>query len=605
MTGVQTVLIIFLIIFAATAVVALIALAVEFAVEWKRLSGKSCKRGGNSVPIEEKNSAQIAESGSETSGKKSRKKPADEIAEEENFRTIKGKYKKVAVVSAVVLGVCCGVLAFFSFLLAYKLTGKSVFWIVGIPVGVAVAALCGVLLYLLLRPKDVKIAKRLDRQYSLGQKVQTMVEYRGVDGDLAELQRQQADGALCTAAKSRVNVAFLLKFLFIPVLAIAMLFVGIFVPVKKAAAPVTKDYSSTIAALQSLIEDVNESSLETAVKSGTSAALTTLLEDIRNNPKQQESAMKSKVVSTVKTVDGLVASANTYVALYNAVMTDSSLTAFGSRLLEGVTYYKDTVTEIKSMDVVVKKAELNDSATASALESWADDFAETYNVIGEDGAVTAQLLSTDEMVEKSASYGEAFTNALASAGLEDSSDSLCAAVKDFVSDITEILYSGLAAEVYKQRVITYCSEFVSACTDALYTQSYACIMDEYIRNKMASIFGLSVADFGSNTQVVPVEEEDNTNGDDSDEEEHKGGAGKGDIIYGSDDLVLNSDGEQVPYSELLAEYEGIIEAILKKYNETMTDENATDEERAEAKYVQNELTKYINQYLNLLYGGID
>ncbi|MDE7256921.1 MAG: hypothetical protein K2N50_03060, partial [Clostridia bacterium] len=152
----------------------------------------------------------------------------------ENFRKIKKKYMTVAIVAGAILGACLGVALTCTLAVIFKTCAVNFHWALYIPVALVLSAGAGWLFFLLLKPDDKRIAKKLDSEFALNQKVQTMVEYAGVEGDLPELQRQQTDEVLGGVAKKRVNLKWLLKFAVVPVVAAAMLFAGIFVPAKKS-----------------------------------------------------------------------------------------------------------------------------------------------------------------------------------------------------------------------------------------------------------------------------------------------------------------------------------------------------------------------------------
>ena len=151
----------------------------------------------------------------------------------ENFKVVKNKYKLMAIICAVALGVFCGVIVACSLLLAFKLSEIELLWVYYLLIGIGAAACCAVPFYFLLRPSDKKLAQKLDKQYSLNQKVQTMVEFAHEEGAIITLQREQTNDALAVAAKSRPNLTGVLKFVFIPVIAVAIACVSILIPAKK------------------------------------------------------------------------------------------------------------------------------------------------------------------------------------------------------------------------------------------------------------------------------------------------------------------------------------------------------------------------------------
>lgn len=244
---------------------------------------------------------------------------------QENFQKIKKKYMTAAIIASVVLGVCCGIALTCALAVVFKRTAVQFHFALYIPVAVGLSLLFAALFFLLFRPRDKKIAKKLDRQYALGQKVQTMVECRASDAAMVLLQREQTENILGEVAKKRIDVSFLFKYLAIPVLAVAMIFVGIFVPAKKTT-EADPPFDITItqeAALRNLIKDVENSEFTEGVKLYTVEALNGLLEELKTTHSQ--SAMKAKVITVVRSVDATVAKNNSYLKIYTAVKDDELL----------------------------------------------------------------------------------------------------------------------------------------------------------------------------------------------------------------------------------------------------------------------------------------
>lgn len=517
----------------------------------------------------------------------------------ENFKVVKNKYKKLAVISAVALGVFCGVIVACTLLLAFKLSAIELLWVYYLLIGAGVAVACFFPFYLLLKPNDKRLAVKLDKEFNLNQKVQTMVEYSGREGTLVNLQREQTDLALEAAAKSRPDFKGLLKFLFIPVIAVAIACAGIIVPAKKTTVIVPQFKLTQIqrTALNNLIADVNASNFSSGLKVATTTALSDMLADLEQTTIFSE--MKRKVVSTVKGIDAIIASTNSYLPVYGEFAGNEYTKPFASAVVHGVAYYKSTSSSvIKSLNGVTQQSEKSNEAITELLVEWKDGVKEIFRQPSQNGA-EAPLLTVPEMVQKVTEYSDAFSNGLEKVEFNGENDGLINAIKAFAADIVTV-NPAWGAEDYVGEVERKCAAFISpAVEDALFTQTYSCLMDEFIRNRTIEILGLKYSDVGANTNVVPevVDEDGDGNGD----ENHGGGFGSGDINYGSDEMVLDPDtGELVQYGTLLARYRAKIKERIAEFEELANKENATAEEKAEAKYVQGELSRYVTQYLERL-----
>lgn len=496
----------------------------------------------------------------------------------DNFKKIKTKYKRLALIASAVLGVCCGVVLACVLAVVFKTCAVKFHWALYIPVALAGAAGFAALFYFILRPTDKKLAKKLDADYSLGQKAQTMVEFSSGSGAMIEMQRAQTEEALGEVAKKRADFGGLLKFLFVPVLAVAMLFVGIFLPAKKTTGPVDPPYDITDAqetALKALIADVESSELESLIKTPTVEVLNDLLDGLRQT--EQQSVMKLAVISAVSVIDNLIAAANTYLDVYTVFIADESLSPVAVMMLDCVIGYKTDGTKISTFAAVKAKRKAADEAVDGETAAWLESFMEGFT---EDG----QPMATASAKAEAQRYSAALVNALSSERFGESGDALVVSLKNLANSLGALPVSGISAQNFYNSVKGVASAFTEECAPALVGQSYNCMMDEYIRNSLAKIFGLTSEEIGDNQIVVP----ESTDGGDDDDGVHDGGYGGGEIKYGSDDMVLDADtGELVAYGQL-----------LDKFNAAVADriaDGACDEETA----------KYIRQYFQFLYRGME
>lgn len=517
----------------------------------------------------------------------------------DNFKVVKNKYKTMAIISAIALGVLCGVIAACALLLAFKLSAIELLWVYYVLIGVGVAICCGVPFYFLLRPNDKKLAQKLDRQYSLNQKVQTMVEYADAHGAMAILQREQTNQALSVAAKAHPDFKGLLKFIFIPVMAVAIACVSILVPAKKTTV-VLPGFTLTDShrkAVNKLISEVNSSELSDGLKFATTTAMTEMLVDLEDITLL--SKMKSTVISTVTVIDGIIAGANSYYPLYNALKEDVLTKPFAAAQAQAVANYKYTsTTSITTLDGVNEQRTLYGDSISDFLTEWKDGVVYTFYHIDEE-ANNKQLFTKEEMVDRISAYSAAFKEGLEKVVFAGEDDALLTATAYFADDILTINPAITSAQNYLDEFEIKCKTFIDSADSALYPQLYNCLMDEFMRNRLADIFGLKASDIGINSKVVPTNIESGGSG---------GGGGNtgewGTSKPGSDDTVLDPDtGDLVEYGTLLENYRNKISERIAHFEAIIDDPDATEEQKAEAKYVLGELSIYVTQYLDKLEAG--
>lgn len=501
----------------------------------------------------------------------------------ENFSVVKRKFKIISAVVGGIVGICLGLLVVGAVLLALRLAGIELHWAIYLAIGLATAALTGTGAFFIAMPSDKKIAKKLDRDFALGEKVQTMVEYSTAENPsrMVLLQREQADEALGSVAKKRIDVRGLLKFAFIPVLAAAMFVGGMLTPMTKSGdvGPTDPPYDITETqktALLSLIRDVEGSELADGIKTPSLEVLNGLVDKLEETTTQ--SVMKDAVISAVKLIDGLVAAQNDYLSVYTAIASDDSLMSLASATVEGVAFYKTGGTDLQTMDAVNAKYGEAPQKIYDFIYGWAEEFTSQFDEMTAISSVTPVLSNFSQTL---------YAKLIVEGGAPEIGQSaLYDSFRTFISGLTNLSsgIQGMSLELFLVEVDNVVNAMVESVTDQLVVQSYNCMMDDYIRNSLARIFGISRNEIGSNETVIP-----DVGGDEEGEEgpSHSGGFGEGEIHYGSDDLVLDPDTlEKVPYGELINRY------------------NAAIQERINAGDTPDELAQYIRKYFDALYGGI-
>lgn len=515
-----------------------------------------------------------------------------------NFEKIKKKYFKVALIAGIILGICCGVALACVIAVILKRCAVNLHWAVYIPIGAAISAGLSVAFFFILRPTDVKIAKKLDSDLALNQKVQTMVEFSSSQSAMHTLQREQTEAALETATKKRVDLKWLLKFLFIPVLAVAMLFAGIFVPAKKATSsdPPFNVTENQIMLLNKLIEEVQSSELQEDIKTPSVTTLNSLLEGLRLE--QPQSVMKAAVISSVKIIDNLVANVNSYQKLYNSLKERTELTSFASAVANAATFYKAGGSQINTMAAVKAKFLTSDEQIENSLLIWQSAFLIDFEADGDDnGEGETSFIPVSEAAQKLSDYSAAIAARLKETpyyNQTENADALYSAIEKFGNDFKTLSENtkNVGDSAYNGKISETCSNFITQAQSPLMLQSYNLMMDEFIRNTLASIFRINRTEFGDSAAVtVP---ETGSGNDDPNGNHSSGGYGKGDLIYGSNDVILNveydgTDGskKQVPYGEVLEKYNDIVSDLIS--------------EEAFPK----DIAAYLEQYFRLLYSGIE
>lgn len=495
----------------------------------------------------------------------------------ETFKKLKKQHLISAIIKSAIGGASFGLLVTGIVLLALKLAKVQInpaFYVL-IAVGCTLALGGG--LFLLLRPTDVKIAKKLDKEYGLNEKVQTMVEFSESEGEVIKLQREDAEVKLSTLPKRKPSVSKLWQYVAAPVVAVALLFTAVFIPMKTvgSASGDEFDFSNVQAiALRQLIDDVKKSALDETLSGQTVVVLEGLLDGLDET--KHESVMRRAVLSSITLIDGIFENANSYADIAAELSKSERSEKFSSSITTAVTSYKSPV-KITTLQKVNDNAAKGDANISAALEESVNPLMEEFNALrgnALDSAIRLFLASFNANLVNSGYGGED--------ELYGVLDSFSKALLD-VAD--KIVNGGYSTSNIQAQIKSACANYVQSGTLALSEQMYNCMMDEFVREKLAEIFGIKSSDLPNKGPNLPQQSggTDTPNPDKDPEETPGGGHGPGGVQHGSNDLIYDPDKEQkVEYGEVFNKY----------YAEAV--------ERLASGEISDELIKFISEYFKNL-----
>ncbi len=268
-----------------------------------------------------------------------------------HFTKIRRRTRLSALLTALLFGVGVGALTVSALVLVLKLLGIAMqtwYWFSG----VAGFALATGISYLIFMPSDRRLAKRLDEEHGLDEKMRTMVAFRDSDDAFMKLQREDADERLGQIKVVTWRRRQLIAALLVVVLSFGSVTGAILVPQKEAAsgpteAPIDADEKSRILAeLAKLIQMVEEMELiAPALKENSLTELKSLVAFVEAHDYLSE--MKSEAIGTVLRIT------------FSLAQTNTALTV-GKNLSQSATE------EIQELGKVL--AELSGSKSKSALE---------------------------------------------------------------------------------------------------------------------------------------------------------------------------------------------------------------------------------------------
>ena len=437
------------------------------------------------------------------------------------FSKFKRKLRVGAVIRAALFGLSLGLLTVSALWLTDKLTAAEPNFIGYCIYGGAAAALGLVVMLLILLPTKRRIARRVDKHLSLGEKTQTMLAFRKDTSPMAELQRADTDRILQETPRRKVKGVCTWLFVLIPVVAALTLTATALVPAKEPPAPppvVENNFTITpwqTQALKDLIEKVKASDMEDEPKEATVKQLESLL--IKLGSIKKEPAMKEAVVSCIEGIHKAVSEHNTYDTLAQALFKSPSDTV------------QDLGGAVNSLKALLVGEWMNTAAAA---------LTEGEITPAELAAGITQSITASGVAAENEAHIALLAFAVELAAMTDTTEETVAPV---MAKAEETLNAALFIQATNEEVED----------DTIYT--------------LLSIFGMKPSELPEHIFNDP---DDPRREDDYEEEEdpdkiHSGGIGSGEMIFGSNDTIYDPDREAyVTYGEVLGDYYARITDLL-------------------------------------------
>ena len=142
------------------------------------------------------------------------------------FLKFKRRLDAIRIARSIILGASVGLVLSGAWMILWKLAVIDFAPIISLYIGLGSFVLTGGLAFLLSHKSNKKLAEELDSQFGLKARAQTMIQYAGEEGDLVEIQRQDAEIALSKIPVRKYKFKGLWIYLIAFVLSAAVLSVG-------------------------------------------------------------------------------------------------------------------------------------------------------------------------------------------------------------------------------------------------------------------------------------------------------------------------------------------------------------------------------------------
>lgn len=436
------------------------------------------------------------------------------------FKRLKQYNAVWTAIRAIAFGVSAFLLLSGVFLLLDKLRLLQL-GAIGFAIGAAAGVAVGIVMLLILRKNDLHLAEKIDREQKMRERVQTMVAYQEDDGAVVQLQRQDTEERLKQVRRVGMQAHSIAVYAVLFIVAFAVFMVGLILPAKAVDGPTVPQtqpteplYDATPwqkAALDELIEHVQESAMVDGVK-------TPVTEDLTQLRQLLDTPVRVSVVR-----------ANVIDAMSNAYrVTDENNS-------------HDDMHQVLSLMSHKMRAYLCYCLGNLALE----DYDEKMDM--------AQALLQNDMTTGVATFTAVGEEILAALKMStyDTQDSLYLAVETFGNEMTA------AGAAQDQNNVVDAKQLMGEAVYNLRVNAAAALNQQwlnkeetlYVVKTLAEIFAISPNEMpGDPDREYPLDTSETP-------PDASGGGGDGKMEYPSDDKVYDyKNNQHVAYFEILQEY---------------------------------------------------
>ena len=243
------------------------------------------------------------------------------------FVKLKSRQEKMNIINALIWALAAATFAVGALLVVSKLAAISIHIAIYIVISVLAGGVAANIAYFVGYKKDKELAKRLDEEFALNDRVKTMVEFQGEHTDMISLQREDAQTRLKNISTSQFRWKGVWSCVAAIMCAAAILVTGLVVPQRTKdnqnntpPAPPTIEFEISDdqkTRLATLIKNIRESKADSAVKSTILTELESLL--IALDDIDTASVLYQKVSASILVMDNFVEEYNTYKRIYGPI----------------------------------------------------------------------------------------------------------------------------------------------------------------------------------------------------------------------------------------------------------------------------------------------
>ncbi len=463
------------------------------------------------------------------------------------FRKIKCRMWIGAIVRALFFGVFLGALS----LAAQWVYAKQALVVLDstrmLILIAAPAALGALIVFLILMPRNKRLATRLDNRFGLDEKVQTMIALKHDTSDMAELQRESTEEALASTRHRRVRSIFSWIFFALPLVGALAIYGALLVPIRALPPPEPERPEEIVywqfdiyteQKLKALAEEVRQSDMEEEPRTKVVGELEGLI--IRLRSVNQETVMQEQVLRTATNIHEIVSEYNTYDVIADAMLASSSAS---------VRNLGNSVRTLKPLLINEQLKDIGEQLTTPETP------ARMAGEAGGKGAVASEI-------------AEALRSTVLRTGLSETDR-----LNETLLAFAEVL-SGVTDATDDHTIATIIAESQETFEKTLAYPLENEIVENTTLNRLMEIFGMTLPEEFIQDNAYDPSQGDAYAPDDDQSQGGIGGIGSGDVIFGSDDTIYDPyTGEYIPFGKVIYDdnYYPLILKLLKKEDDLPAD----------------------------------
>lgn len=509
----------------------------------------------------------------------------------ESFNAIKTRRLTETVANTLIIALSVGALVFGTMMLVFKLFMIEFPLLYHILISCGAGLAAGAVTFLICKKSPMKIAKEIDTEYQLGEKLQTMVAFENEKSDIITLQREDAEANL---SRLRTKKPFFKRFgISIVALLMAAVMLPLSVVVPMAAPPEDSDTPPTQPeepfefsrmqreALLNLIENVKARDIDEELKNDIVTELTRLLGVLDNTTLLD--LMTSEVTASIVVIDLATEEKNTYKLICEALFrseSDKQVKSIAKSIvkLSGTEfgYDMDAILEYYRGDTVVEDSDDTPEQEGDepvALSDVSDADSDTDSA-GGDGADTGSDGTVITLAMKLDSLSTEIPLLLADERIP-AEDEMKLALISFAAEIAAA--NAEANANTQQSLIEMAFDTVSDSVGNILAAQYENkSARDYVIKKLVEIFDIERPKNLLGDKIPQLIDADSESGDGDNTGGVSGGYGKGEELYGSNDTIYDpfaKDGAgYVKYGDAYDSYYPRIEELIAPDNTSVSDE---------------------------------